>query len=252
MKIVIENDKKVSEYDTGVFETILVKDGIPIFFEYHFKRFLNALRRYLKVSLDSDDISILRSELMDSVKVGNYGWRFIHIDGIIFVSYRDIVDISNSKLAISKNIRNSLDCKYIYKTTDYEERLTDLSKVRKEGYLDNIYINDKGYITSTSVANIFFIKDNTIFTPPIEAGILNGVVRKVIGEGFNILEKNISLDELGDYDCSFITNSLIGLKRIDSIGNIIFKGNCAIWNDLCGYYEERILKEKEGKNSWIR
>ena len=45
-----------------------------------------------------------------------------------------------------------------------------------------ILLNSEGYVTECSGDNIFFIRDGEIYTPPVHAGILDGITRqRVIG-----------------------------------------------------------------------
>ena len=90
----------------------------------------------------------------------------------------------------------------------------------KKGYNDVLFLNEKGFICETSCANIFFIKNDKIFTPFSQNGLLNGIIRKWIIENYNVLEKNIKLSEINDFDEVFVSNSLVGIMPVNSINNI--------------------------------
>ena len=84
-----------------------------------------------------------------------------------------------------------------------------------------------GHIFEASRANIFWIKDKVLYTPPLSSGCLNGITRQqVIKQArklrIPVKEKNLTPEILKKSDAAFLTNSLIGIKPIEvtSIRNI--------------------------------
>ena len=87
-----------------------------------------------------------------------------------------------------------------------------------------IMLNTDGFVTEGSGDNIFTIKDGTIFTPPSEAGILEGITRRFVAKelapslGFRCVEMNMRLDEVLAADEVFLTGTaaeIIGVTEID-------------------------------------
>ena len=90
---------------------------------------------------------------------------------------------------------------------------------------------------------MFFIQENTIITPPVTDGMLPGIFRKKLIEfletnGYNILEKSIKLNNLQDMDCCFVTNSLMEMRFVKQIDEIMFSKN----NLFCEI-SEKLMKE---------
>ncbi len=79
--------------------------------------------------------------------------------------------------------------------------------------LEVIMLNIKGQITEGSGDNIFMIKDGKAYTPPSEAGILEGITRRFVKDelcpacGVPIEEKYFGLNELLEADEVFLTGS---------------------------------------------
>ena len=67
------------------------------------------------------------------------------------------------------------------------------------------------------------IKDKQIYTPKIECGLLPGIIRDWIIENFNVIEKNLTKDDILNSDEVFFTNSLVGVIKCTEIENKIFK-----------------------------
>lgn len=243
MNIIVEDHKAIYEYGLGIFETVLVEGGIPLFFDYHYQRFINGLKYYLQLNLDDDKKALLKEELRSRIIPGTYAWRYIYSEGNIYVSTRGLSEYPGDKLEISAKIRKSKEIKYQFKTTDYQERLDDLQRVRAAGFLDNIYFNDQGIVTSTAIANIFFIKDDKLYTPKLSSGVLNGTIRNVIKEGFDVSEVDYKLSDIIKLDSIFITNSLMGIMRICRVGEYKYETESSYLDAIEKYYLERKRKE---------
>jgi branched-chain amino acid aminotransferase len=87
-----------------------------------------------------------------------------------------------------------------------------------------IMLNTEGYVTEGSGDNIFIVKGGKLYTPPPEAGILEGITRefviKTLAKDCKVkcLEKNMRLEEVLDADEVFLTGSaaeIIAVTQID-------------------------------------
>ena len=113
------------------------------------------------------------------------------------------------------------------KSLDYELFAKAYAQARAQGFDEVLLLNRRGYIFEASRANIFWIKDNVLYTPPLSSGCLNGITRQQVIKQAKILrisikEKNLTPKILKEADAAFLTNSLIGIKPIEvtSIRNI--------------------------------
>lgn len=87
-----------------------------------------------------------------------------------------------------------------------------------KGYYDTIFLNTDGFVAEGAITNIFIEKDGTMVTPPIKAGILNGVYRRyILRKKPEIVEKDITLQDLLDAEKVFLTNAVKGIVQIDKI-----------------------------------
>ncbi len=92
------------------------------------------------------------------------------------------------------------------------------------GVLEALMLNQNGEVAECTGDNIFIIKDGKIATPPVSAGILNGITRRLVMDeiapaiGYKIEERTIMLDEVMDADEVFLTGTaaeVIGVSHID-------------------------------------
>jgi branched-chain amino acid aminotransferase group I len=106
-------------------------------------------------------------------------------------------------------------------------------EAKKKGFDGSIILNSRGYISEGSRSNIFFVKDNVLFTPCLSCGCLEGITRRVIFDlarkyKIRIYEGRFTLQDLYQADEVFFTNSLAGIMPVKSIDTkLIGKGKCA-------------------------
>lgn len=121
----------------------------------------------------------------------------------------------------------SNNLKLNHKLNQYDDYYAEL---RKHPELDDlIFINDKGNVTETTKANIFFVdnKNLRLWTPPIHDGLLPGIERqkllnqkclKIFDKEYLIEEKSLSMIEVqenfskGYFTNILVTNSLMGRR----------------------------------------
>jgi 4-amino-4-deoxychorismate lyase len=211
-------------FGRGVFETILWKDS-PVFLNEHLERLKTSM---VEIGLLPLEEEILR-EYLDKLSIKNKGVKITVTPLNIIITQRAIPykeeDYNRGmKLNISKVRRNSTSRLCYIKSTCYIENLIEKENAKKIGYDDVLFLNENGYVTETSCANIFIVKNKEIFTPKVEDGLLNGIIRKKIMEEFKVQEKSITLEELKESDEVIITNSLMGVMSIKKIDGINYDG----------------------------
>ena len=112
-----------------------------------------------------------------------------------------------------------------FKTTSYLENIFIFTWARGQGFFDALFTNERGEITEGSITNVFFLSGGHILTPPQEAGLLAGITRKQIimvvdTLGFTLRESIITPADLKQFDGAFVTNSVIEVLPVFTVGNI--------------------------------
>ena len=108
------------------------------------------------------------------------------------------------------------------KTLSFIIEMTSRKRAYSENYDDGILLNRKGNVAETTSANLFWVKDKTLFTTPLTAGCLEGMTRKHIielakAEHIPVKIKNIKLADLLKSDEIFVTSSLKLILPVISI-----------------------------------
>ncbi len=94
-----------------------------------------------------------------------------------------------------------------------------------DGYSEGIALDTSGYISEGSGENIFIIRDNTIYTPPLVSAILPGITRLSIlklaeDAGFKVVEGLIPREILSVADEIFFTGTAAEITPIRSVDKI--------------------------------
>lgn len=207
-------------FGRAIFETILIKNS-AIFLKEHIER-LNSSAKTLGINNSLTEKYILN--LIKKYNISNCALKIIISPENIVLSTRDIPYKASHyeegfSLNISTILKNETSALPFHKWTGYLENIFIREEAQKNGFNDSILINTKGFISETTTANIFFIKNNIIHTPNINSGILNGIIRKWIISNYKVMEGSYTLNDLINSDGVFITNSLIGIIKIKKIND---------------------------------
>lgn len=96
---------------------------------------------------------------------------------------------------------------------------------KKKGLDDCLILNTRDEICESVSSNIFIAKDNKLFTPSVESGCVDGIMRGLIldlakKKGLEVsVEQRLSIEDIYDADELFLTNSITGIRRVLSFRN---------------------------------
>ncbi|PCI33828.1 MAG: aminodeoxychorismate synthase, component I [Alphaproteobacteria bacterium] len=104
-----------------------------------------------------------------------------------------------------------------HKTTDrtlFDEELA--CHQQKFGSYDVIFLNEAGELTEGTFNNIFLKQGNSLYTPPVTCGLLNGTLRLSLLEDptIQLEEKRLSPADLQSADKIYLGNSVRGLVEV--------------------------------------
>jgi branched-chain amino acid aminotransferase len=213
----------------GIFETIKLSEGQLCLWGEHWKRLVaSASALALPLPHEADQVLAAIRELVET--------EGLH-DGIVKVSLmaagggsecyvytRPLVQSpATARLLFSAESRlNENGLLVGHKTHNYMENMLLLRSATAAGCSDVIRVNAAGELAETAVGNLFFIQDDTLYTPSLATGVLPGVVRSVVLETADILEIPVMEgaffpDALQLADAVFLTNSLVGIQPVNTV-----------------------------------
>lgn len=244
-------DTHALHYGSSVFEGIRAYEtekGVAIFrLKEHVDRFfysMEQLRMLDKVVFSKEKIF---NAIKEIVKVNNL--RDCYIRPIAFYSTGGLgLDIKKNKVNIAifafpfnyleketikvkissfKRINNKTTNVFAKIGGNYINSIFAHIEALEMGFDEALLLDENNYIAEGSGENVFFIKENTIYTPLIN-NILPGITRDSVIKiakdlGFKVIEKNIDVSELKYYEEAFFTGTAAEIKKIGVIDEIVFE-----------------------------
>jgi branched-chain amino acid aminotransferase len=98
------------------------------------------------------------------------------------------------------------------------------SDAELSGYDEALVLNEDGHISEASAANVFIVRDGQVITPPVNANVLEGIVRRsmitLMRDELNldVVERNIDRTELYLADEALLCGTgvqVAGITRVD-------------------------------------
>ena len=243
-------DNRGLRYGDGLFETMKMLNSELIFEDEHFARLwrgLNVLQfdisKHFKVEKLSGEIKLLAKKnghekaarIRLSIIRGDGGLYDAknHSPGYIIQTWPLAAGSGewNSNglvVGIYKEAKKSCDILSNLKHNNYLPYVLAALQAKKEKWNDAILLNTNGRICDTTISNIFIVKNNAVFTPSLSEGCVAGIMRKMIimnllKSNWQVVEKEMSVDELLNADEVFVTNSMYNIRWVQRIYENTFK-----------------------------
>ncbi len=218
-------------YGFGVYETIRVSNGIIYFLKDHLERLVESAKIIgLEHPFTEDLIEKSIIEIIAKNEIETCNLKMLLIGAPNKEGAQLFIICLNPLFPDKKLYRDGatfITCEYerVFphaKTLNMLQSYLAYRKAKSLDAYDALLVSRDGCITEGTRTNFFCIKDQTIYTPP-EKDILLGVTRKAllkvaIEAGYKIVEKNIKVDDVEEYDGAFITSTsskVIPIKSID-------------------------------------
>ena len=103
------------------------------------------------------------------------------------------------------------------KRLDYSRSYAARRWAESLGAQEAILTNTKGNIACGATSNLFIEENGMLITPPLEEGVLAGITRKNLIIERKAKEQSVSFQRLQAADNVFLTNSFIGLRKVQLI-----------------------------------
>ena len=88
---------------------------------------------------------------------------------------------------------------------------------------DALMLNNAGNAACFTVGNIFMRCGDTLYTPPLSDGALDGIIRRLILERHGGIEHSCTPNDIKTADALYLTNSIRGIVSIRSLDGHVFK-----------------------------
>lgn len=239
-KIVDESEAKISVFDhgllygDGVFEGIRFYNGRVFRCEEHIRRLYDSAQAIaLRIPMSPEEVTEAMLETIRANQLREGYVRLVVTRGVGELGLNPYLCQKASVIVIASTIK-------LYPQEKYEQGLNLATcstrrpapaalspAVKSLNYLNNVMakieaiqanaeegvmLNEQGFVAECTGDNLFIIKNGRVVTPPVSAGALNGITRRVIFEiaaelGIQLTEEMLTRYEVYTADECFLTGT---------------------------------------------
>ncbi len=240
---IIDAQNRGFKYGDGLFETFKFKNNQLILLDEHLARLWNGMRLFeFQIPklfnpdfLESQILQLIQKNKLTLARIRLTVYRGpgslfdpLHHHPQFIIETGDLpenngqLNINGLHCCIYRDAFKIIDTFSNCKHNNYLPYMMGALYAKKEKCNDAIILNQHKNICDSSIANIFIIKNESIYTPSLKEGCIAGIMRQQIIKELNLLnysvnEKTIDEAELMDADEVFLTNSIFNIKWVKSI-----------------------------------
>lgn len=217
--------KDISE---SVYDVFRVKSGCPIFLDKHIDRLLSSAKILGK------EINTSKAEIFEQIQKlidintqteGNIKLTYDLINKDYYITYIE------HKYPTEDDYKTGIKTKLFFgsrenakaKSLNKEFKQKTINFIEKNKIHEAILVDKNNNICEGSRSNIFFIKDNILYTPKTDK-ILSGISRQNIisickNNNIEIQEINININTIETYQSAFISGTsplILGIREINT------------------------------------
>jgi branched-chain amino acid aminotransferase len=244
----ISTSNRSFRYGDGLFETMKIENGKIHFFDRHIARLTKGMQ-ILKMQFKNEDWiknieeeiyqKVKERKLADSSKVRLQVFRESGGEAYIpksnFAHYViDISELNNEgkkeiKLGLYPHLKKPQNILSNLKTSNCLYSIMAGIYATENGFDDCILLNESGFISEAISSNVFAVKNNTILTPSLDQGCLEGIQRAYVIEqakkkNIKLEERQITVEELLKCDEIFLTNVIHGVITVKTFADKTYTG----------------------------
>lgn len=219
----------------SIYEVIRIFHGKPIFLKDNLLRLQNSLdKSNLPIQVNNLQLSEKINKLitLEHIQEGNVKY-ILHFtsgkeapDEYLFQiphAYPTAADYEQGIETVTFSIvRENPEIKYLNPVL----REATNKIIQEKGVYEVLLVDKENYITEGSRSNVFFIREETLYTAPVQY-VLPGTSRKRVfdickKENIRICEERVALETLSQFKAAFITGTSPLLLPIHRINDVIF------------------------------
>ncbi|MCU0428545.1 MAG: aminotransferase class IV [Cytophagaceae bacterium] len=218
-------NNRAFQYADGFFEVLIVKEKKILAWELHLNR-MNEIAQLLQISIKLVDWESEVLKLADSHQAFRFKLQIWRSDGGLvspesnepqwLITGRPYTPAPSvkSKVTYFTDYRLHRTPVSPYKTNQFLPYVLAGLFKKNGGYEDVILLDTNGNVAEASLGNIFWIKDDQVYTPSLDCGCIKGVMRAQLIALFSEFTKV----QEGRYAPSFLEQAdLIGCSNVSGI-----------------------------------
>ena len=243
---IIHIDNRSFRYGEGLFETIRLHHGKMPLWEKHWQRLHSSLpqlyfevpKHFSSSQLHDEVLQVAaKNKCMGAARVrialfkGEGGlWEkpsspFNYLIQCWPLEQKEFQMNENGlDLGVFETGRKACDTFSHLKSNNYLLYALAAQYANQNKWNEAVVLNQHTRICDTTIANLFFIQNNTVLTPALTEGCVAGVMRSHLmqqmkSSGVNLKEGVFTIADLEKADEIFLTNAFYGIRWVKRFGN---------------------------------
>jgi branched-subunit amino acid aminotransferase/4-amino-4-deoxychorismate lyase len=226
-------------YGRGVFTTVAIYHSRPFLWPEHWQRLLDHAKR-LNIDCSGCTEAGVGEALTKLIKVNNVGEGRARIillartgrdfwktkapgekktDLLIMTGEPQKVPAAGMTLAVSPYRLNTFSPLTGIRSLNYLEQVLSWEEAQAREFDEAVMLNERGEIAAATMANIFWAKGGTVYTPALSTGAVAGITRGTVlklaeQELIPVIEGVYELGELVEADEIFLTSANLGVAIV--------------------------------------
>lgn len=237
-------ENRALKYGDGLFETIIVFDGVAPLLPLHYERLkhsVDILQINLPLYFDFNWLKntiktlLLRNEYSNArvrVQVSRAGEGFylpISNQADILITCTHIVNSTYEWSSIKADFspyRVDMGVLSNLKTTSKIQYVMSALHAQKVVAQECFLFNIKGTLAEAINANVFILKNNLLITPALTNGGVNGVMRRhliaLLERHYKVVQADVLMADIDEADEIFLTNAVRGIQSVAVVRSIVY------------------------------
>lgn len=234
-RLILKSSNRAFNYGDSFFETIKIINYKPFNFSAHFLRCrlaCNILKFEFNTSVDNFIEPVLNLIEKNNIKNGSVK---IHIsrrgDGKYLPSSLSTNILITAEKGNQFHQNSSISLCVFNEEAKTKGKLSNIKSSNalvsilaaiyaKKSYCENaILLNTDNNVIETTNSNIFILKSNKLYTPPITDGCVDGTMRKWILQEEKVIEKSLLISDINQADEVFLSNATKGITPVKIVSS---------------------------------
>jgi|SRR5690606_24244744 len=209
----------------GLIETMLCQNGTIRFIEAHHKRLIKGLKTlglnhslwtltFLEAELHKTISGLttdsLRLRLQTGPDENGKLWWLIQAKPVLLS--QDPIQLIFAERALCYTQPFSF-----LKSADRQCYFLASQEAKTKGKPDALLLNQYGRVVESTMANLFWVKEGQLYTPPLSEGCVEGIFRQQLITRKEVTEASLSPNELLQADEVFLSNAVRGIIAVEKI-----------------------------------
>ena len=250
-------------YGDGLFETIRIHNGRPFLWEWHMMRFTGGAESLGITLPQSAEVllgnvrklihrnngleSVARIALSRGVGLRGYGVSGEEEPTLLITQHPLPIPPTQPLSLVATSARVAVgDPLAKVKSANKLGSVLAKREANAQGADDGLILNSDGNVTATSSANLFWVEDGTLRTPPVSDGVLPGVTRRLVlglapALGQAVREESAAPGRLQQAEAVFVTSAATGVVAVGQVGGVAL-GTQPLVGQLQDAYEAELAR----------